>query len=135
MSVAFTVPGEPKSKGRPRFSKKTGHARTPAATVMFENKVATFAREAHKGAPLKGPLEVRVQAFFAWPKSDHRKREPRLSAWMGKGKDLDNIVKAVLDGMEGIVFGNDSQVASIIAAKMRPQQDEPSRTHVRVRAL
>ena len=32
----FTVYGEPKGKGRPRFNTKTGHAITPKDTVNYE---------------------------------------------------------------------------------------------------
>ena len=35
----FTVYGEPKGKGRPRFNTKTGHAITPKDTVSYENLV------------------------------------------------------------------------------------------------
>ena len=31
----FTVYGEPKGKGRPRFNTKTGHAITPKDTVSY----------------------------------------------------------------------------------------------------
>lgn len=38
MEIRFTVHGEPKGKGRPRFT-KTGHAVTPKDTVIYENLV------------------------------------------------------------------------------------------------
>ena len=37
--VKFTVYGEPKGKGRPRFNTKPGHAMTPKDTVSYENLV------------------------------------------------------------------------------------------------
>ena len=39
MELKFTVHGEPKGKGRPRFNTKTGHAITPKDTVIYENLV------------------------------------------------------------------------------------------------
>lgn len=39
--VKFTVLGEPKGKGRPRFSTQTGRAFTPKQTVNYETLVHT----------------------------------------------------------------------------------------------
>ena len=39
MEVNFTIYGEPKGKGRPRFNTKTGHAITPKDTVNYETLV------------------------------------------------------------------------------------------------
>ena len=39
MKAKFTVLGEPKGKGRPRFIPKTGRAITPKDTVQYENLV------------------------------------------------------------------------------------------------
>ena len=39
MQVKFTILGEPKGKGRPRFSRKTGTAITPKDTVNYETLV------------------------------------------------------------------------------------------------
>ena len=39
MEVKFTVFGEPKGKGRPRFNTRTGHAITPKDTVNYETLV------------------------------------------------------------------------------------------------
>lgn len=42
----FTIPGEPKGKGRPKFSTKGGYARaiTPEATANYENLVKEIGR-------------------------------------------------------------------------------------------
>lgn len=41
MVRAFTVPGEPKGKGRPRFNpmNPAAHPRTPEATLVYENLI------------------------------------------------------------------------------------------------
>lgn len=39
MQVKFTILGEPKGKGRPRFSRNTGTAITPKDTVNYETLV------------------------------------------------------------------------------------------------
>jgi Holliday junction resolvase RusA-like endonuclease len=69
--------------------------------------------------PLGGPVEVVVEAFMMVPASWSLKK--RLSAIAGQIKpitkpDLDNIVKA-LDGMNGIVVVDDSQIVKLTATK------------------
>lgn len=41
--VDFTVPGEPRGKGRPRFS-KSGHTYTDSETRAYENKIIAYLR-------------------------------------------------------------------------------------------
>jgi Holliday junction resolvase RusA-like endonuclease len=120
--VTFTVPGQPVAKGRARISTFGGHVRsyTPEKTRRYENQVSAYAAEAMRNMPLLGgPVEVVVQAFMMVPASWSLKK--RLSAIAGQIKpttkpDLDNIVKA-LDGMNGIVVVDDSQIVKLTATK------------------
>lgn len=118
-TIIFTVPGEPVAKGRPRATVRSGHARlfTPEKTVNYESKVALFAKQAMSGAaPLEGPVELSVVATFTTPKTWTKKRlaahaiSPELVI---KRPDFDNLLKAVCDGMNGIVFLDDCQVAML----------------------
>lgn len=121
MTLRFSIPGEPRGKGRPRFGRsRSGFAvaYTDAKTASYENLVKLAARQA--GAqPIEGPLDVYLCAFFTVPQSWSKKR--RLDALTGRegpGKfDLDNILKAVLDGLNGIAFHDDKQIVTIQAAK------------------
>ena len=120
--VTFTVPGQPVAKGRARITTFGGHVRsyTPEKTRRYENQVSAYAAEAMRNMPLLGgPVEVVVQAFMMVPASWSLKK--RLSAIAGQIKpttkpDLDNIVKA-LDGMNGIVVVDDSQIVKLTATK------------------
>ena len=51
MVRAFTVPGEPKGKGRPRFNpmNPAAHPRTPEATLVYENLIGWEDRRQCKG--------------------------------------------------------------------------------------
>lgn len=121
--VTFTVPGQPVAKGRARVSTYGGVVRsyTPEKTRRYENQVASYAAEAMRGKPpMGGPVEVVVAAFMMVPKSWSFKK--RLAAIAGQIKpttkpDLDNIVKA-LDGMNGIVVVDDSQIVKLTATKL-----------------
>ena len=50
--IAFTIPGEPQGKGRPRVGRIAGHASmfTPAKTAAYEGLIAHAAQQAMAGA-------------------------------------------------------------------------------------
>lgn len=112
--LAFTVPGTPVAKGRPRISTRGGFARafTPAKTVAYEGLIALAAQDAMKGAaPYVGPVSVTVTATFPIPASWSRKKQA-TALWHTGRPDGDNLLKAVGDGLNGVAFKDDSQVAS-----------------------
>lgn len=100
--VCFIVPGVPQPKERPRVG-ANGNVYTPRKTTEFEDTVRLLAIIALKqlGWPLDSEERFGVQMKFYFP--DRRRR------------DLDNGVKAVLDGLQHHksvpgVFRDDSQV-------------------------
>ena len=119
ITVRFEVPGIPVGKGRPRFfrDKKTGTtgAYTPAKTKAFE-KVCRMAYAFKCGnVKLEGPLMLLVRAVFATPL-----KEEWAQARVGK-PDLDNIVKAICDALNGLAWKDDSQVWMVHAEKIYGQ--------------
>lgn len=120
-ALQFVVPGEPRGKGRPRFGKTRGGisiAYTDAKTASYENLVKLAARAA--GAVITdAPLCVSIVAHFApapsWPK---KRQAAALANEFVPGKfDVDNIAKAVLDGLNGVAFVDDKQVADLRVRK------------------
>ena len=133
--TAFTIPGIPAAKGRPRFLSRGGFIRayTDQKTVAYEALVGLYAQQAGI-EPVKGPIAVTIRAF--WPsKGAPRKRTPRPEAWRVGRPDLDNVIKAILDGLEGIAFDNDSQVVVIAADKRHAAQGCPPHVDVTVEAV
>ena len=124
ISIMFTVYGHPVAKGRPRFSTrgKFPVAYTPEKTKTYETEVGMMARAAMGASKaLEGALEACIYVTFPIPASYSKKRtEACLSNFEKHTKrpDLDNVVKAVIDGMDKIVFDNDSQITSIYATKV-----------------
>ncbi len=133
--VAFTVPGEPQGKGRARVGNVGGHARmfTPAKTVAYEGLVAMAAQSAMAGAaPIKGACAIVVECIFAMPKSMSKKH--RAEAILGKLRptkkpDGDNVLKAVCDGINGVVWADDVQA---VDARVLKLYGEKPAVHVRV---
>lgn len=113
--VSFEVPGEPQGKGRAKVVKIGGFTRmaTPSRTVAYEGIIAHAAAQAMAHAPLlSGPCFVHVVALFTVPASwSMRKRQAALNGkvWPTKKPDSDNILKAVCDGINGVVWRDDVQ--------------------------
>jgi crossover junction endodeoxyribonuclease RusA len=102
-SVTFTIPGRPQSKQRPRLG-AGGRVYTPRPTRKYEQTVAAcylVAAGGRRRSSYTGPVELRITCTFA----DHRRR------------DLDNVVKAIADGLNGIAYADDCQVTAIRAAR------------------
>lgn len=116
--------GTPIGKARPRFGRaKNGNVvtYTPAKTKYFERDLRSLAQVAMMGKTvLEGPVKVTITAYFS------RKTK---TGWHTSRPDLDNIVKAVLDALNGIVFDDDSAVCELVASK---KYDGEERVEVQV---
>tara|TARA_Y100000588_G_scaffold209311_1_gene223161 strand:- start:245 stop:592 length:348 start_codon:yes stop_codon:yes gene_type:complete len=110
--MIFKIPGRPQAKQRPRKG-RNGRFYTPAATKAYEKKVAQIALEARqqcRQSPLKGPVRLKLIVCKDYVNVDIL---PHKTGTRHGRADLDNIVKAVADGLEGILFENDSQITHL----------------------
>jgi len=121
--LAFTIPGDPRGKGRPRASTIGGHARmfTDSKTASYENLVKLAASRALGGRqPFDEPLAMTVTVRMT-PAASHsaKKRRAMIAGEILPTKlpDLDNVVKAVLDGCNRVAFRDDALVVRLIAEK------------------
>lgn len=115
-NIAFVIPGPPQGKGRARAT-KTGRMYTPAKTVAYESLVALSAVNAMGPArPLIGPVAVEIEAVATTPASWSKKRASEAIWWESK-PDIDNVVKAVADGANGIVWVDDRQIVRLLVEK------------------
>lgn len=120
--VRFTVPGKPRGKGRPRFTQAGGFVRTytDAQTASYENLVA-LEYERAGGQLIDGPVRITMRAVYPIPKSASKK----LRAEMISGEvlpkvkpDVDNVCKAVLDGLNGVAYTDDTQVVILVCRRV-----------------
>lgn len=122
--VTFMVEGTPVPKGRPRFARRGKFVSTysPKTTVDYETKVSEAARLAMGGSePLETPVGAYIYITLPIPASYSKKRTQACLSGQErptKKSDIDNFCKAIFDGMNGIVFLDDSQVVSLHSTKV-----------------
>lgn len=124
MKLEFTVLGEPQGKARPRFA---NHAQsisvwTPEKTKAYENsiKVAFWEQCGNTKFPEGSQLELKVLAFFKIPKNTSKKKiEAMLSGKIRPTKkpDIDNVLKAVADALNGVCYKDDSCIVKMSGEK------------------
>lgn len=114
MRIEFKVPGEPKGKARPRLNKYTGTIYTPSKTHEYEDMIARYCQDEYPGMVDPGePVAIWVTACCGIPKGDSRRT--RIEKLCGellptKKPDADNILKVVLDALNGTLYNDDTQV-------------------------
>ncbi|MGB9866734.1 MAG: RusA family crossover junction endodeoxyribonuclease [Bacillota bacterium] len=77
--------------------------------LAYKAEVASFARQAVR-VPLQGRLGVEIWAYCAG----------------GRVGDVDNLAKAILDGLNGVVWYDDNQVVDLVVHRRygKPQRAE-----------
>jgi Holliday junction resolvase RusA-like endonuclease len=118
-TIIIELAGKITSKGRPRFSRKSGAVYTPKKTVNIERELALLARSAMANRDkIDGPVAVEVIAHFAIPKSVSKTaREKMLGSYVTKKPDADNIAKLV-DAFNAIIFNDDAQISVLSVKKI-----------------
>ena len=122
MGLVFEVPGEPRGKGRPRFSKQ-GNTYTDSETRAYEQKIVAYYRQAFQDFqwPDGAFLEVAVTAHYPIPKSATKAATAGMQAGRilpSRKPDIDNVLKVVLDALNGVAYKDDARVVSVSARKL-----------------
>lgn len=122
MGMTFEVPGEPMGKGRPRFS-QTGHAYTDSKTRAYENKIIAYYRKAYGGFkwPDTAFIRIKVTAHYPIPKKTTKAALAAMQAGTlppSRKPDIDNVLKVVLDALNGVAYKDDSRVVCVEAEKI-----------------
>ena len=122
--LRIVIPGEPVPKLRARQAQLPNgrmHSYTPAKTAVYERRVALACRTAAYGAQFDpdAPLSVEARFYMPIPKSLSKRRQETLNGeWHTKKPDADNLLKAILDGCNGIAYRDDNQIAFTAASKI-----------------
>ena len=122
--ITFIVEGKPQAKARARTvrNKYTGkvNSYTPEKTASYEDLIRWSFKAA--GGEYMGEklLEAEIQAFYPIPKSCTKKN--RLAIMRDEIRpqtkpDCDNIIKIVLDALNGVAYYDDKQVVCVSCNK------------------
>lgn len=121
--ILFTVPGKAVGKGRPRIGRVGSHARmfTPEKTVSYEGLVGWTAAQAMAGRPLiLGPVSVCMDIGMDVPASWSKVKQAKAlggEIHPTTKPDMDNVVKAIFDALNGVVWKDDVQVVRLTTGK------------------
>ena len=124
IQICFEVPGQPRGKGRPRFARRGNFVKTytDAATASYEDQIRFYALQAMGSSePLKTALEAFIYVRLPVPQSYSKKRTEACLSGLErpcKKPDLDNIIKAMMDGMNEVIYDDDVQIVNITATKL-----------------
>lgn len=127
----IVIHGKPQSKQRPRFSR--GRVYTPSNTLKFENEVKNAYKKSGEKL-FEGAIKINGISYFAIPKSYSNKDRKRIkdrNLLVTKKPDIDNLMKAVLDGLNGVAYKDDSQIVEI-NWKKEYTFDDKGRTEIKI---
>jgi len=124
--IKFTYHGEAVGKGRPRVSRRGNyvHTYTPEKTRVFEEAVRfEFMASNSEKMPVYErdiPLKAKVLIGVSIPKSYSKKKQALCRDRVlvpDKKPDIDNILKAIFDSLNGYAFADDVQIVQVYAEK------------------
>lgn len=126
--VRFTVAGRAAPQGSKTRLAGGGFRESSKRVAPFRRAVAGQARQAYTDGPVDVPVELRVTFRVGRPRGHYgtgrNAGELKPSAptfWptsLGQPGDLDKLVRAVSDGLSGIVIRDDVLIVKISAAKV-----------------
>jgi Holliday junction resolvase RusA-like endonuclease len=126
--VTFNVEGNPVGKQRARYAKRGNfvQAYTPEKTRSYEALIKDAARQAMgSSSPLDTPVSLYLYIRVQIPASATKKRLQAIASGdekPTKKPDASNILKSVEDGMNGVVYKDDSQIVNIHVTKVYSSQ-------------
>lgn len=127
--IHIFVPGEPVAKARPKArvmhgkgGKSMARMYTPKKTVNYENSIADMAKKQMiMRHATRSPVALDLALFFSIPESWPKwKREAALKQHIAHTvkPDADNVVKAIKDALNNVVYHDDAQVTEIRVVKL-----------------
>lgn len=115
----LTIDGVPVAKGRPRLGRYGTY--TPKKTQEYEEYVKMcWVAKYGSIQPSEQPLEMNIVFYMPIPKSYSKKQRAEILNGRlkpTKKPDIDNLIKSVLDALNGLAYADDSQIIKVTAVK------------------
>lgn len=112
--IEFIIESEAVPKARPRQGRNGFY--TPSKTIRFEKLVAWYYLKNHGTKHEDEPLKMEIEINVKKPKSCKRKL-PTVKP------DIDNQIKSILDGLNGLAYSDDKQIVEVKASKKYSDRD------------
>lgn len=118
LALDVAIQGSPVAKGRPRIT-MSGHAFTPQKT-RYAHESLTLKLSVHRPRVLlSGPIDLELGFTMPIPASTSKARARGLDGQPHTNKpDIDNLVKLVLDAMNGLIITDDATVWRLSCSKV-----------------
>lgn len=112
-STRFWVDGEPVSQGSMRSPKAGVVIHDSAKLKGWRDAIAWAAKESMYGQPmLDQPVDLTCTFIFSKPKKPHHPH------YADTALDLDKLIRAVGDALQGVVVKNDARIVRVSSAKL-----------------
>lgn len=125
---------KPIPKQRPQFNSKKKTAYTPKRTLDYERIISSYVKSTmnskgmtiiDRDIPLKITCKFCFQITKSWPK---KKKEQALNGEIfpitSNIGDVDNLVKAIEDAMNGIAYVDDGQIVKVESEKVYAEENQ-----------
>lgn len=136
----FTLPGPPVPKDRARHGK--GGTYSTARTRRVEHDIGMSYIAAGGRRHDDGPVTVMITIQVARPATHllvdgslSKRGEAMPYPTRVRTPDVDNVAKAVLDGLNGVAYRDDRQVVALLVQRMWAATHADVCTHVSVRTV
>ena len=133
--IKLTIPGEPIAQPRQRHMIRYKANKQPYIVNYmperhpvhaYKQAIALLAKQQCR-EPIDGPVELSIDLFYQKPKS-----LKGSSLFKTTREDLDNVCKAILDALNGIVYPDDGRVFRFHAAKYYCEPGTQPRTEIAI---
>lgn len=122
--MRFIVEGKPQGKARARtfYNARVGKMQsiTPEQTKSYEDLIRWSYKAAGGQYMGEKVLQVHIQAFYPIPKAFNKSQKKAASSEELRPTtkpDCDNIIKVVLDALNGVAYYDDKQVVCVSCNK------------------
>lgn len=142
--IWFTVPGKPEPLRRHRAGIRGGRVATfdDPRNGQYADRIRWAWRDTGGINLGTQPVVLVVRAYFArpaghWTTKGALSKAGHRNPYMTRRPDLDNILKAFMDALNGLAWVDDSRVIGFAGSckKWTSHPDEPARAEVTARAL
>lgn len=133
-TISFVVPAVPIAQPRQRHAVIGGHVRnyTPKDHPVQAYKAAVIlaAKQAGIRTPLDGPVRLDIDFYLPRPKRLMRRKDPDGPILHTVKPDKDNLEKATMDALKGLLWRDDAQICDGRVRKWYAEKDGAPRVEI-----